>query len=468
MQVTVETVSKLERKLRIIVPAAEITEKVEVKLKQAAGQARIKGFRPGKVPVREVRRRFGQGILQEVSGEVMQQSFSDAVEQQSLRPAGMPEIDDVVIETGKDLAFSALIEVFPEIKPGAFSEISVVKPVAEVSAEDLEAMIEKLRSQRSSYEPVERVAALEDQVQIDFDGSVDGEAFEGGQGKDHKLVLGSGSMIPGFEDGIVGMGVGEEKAVTVTFPEDYQAEALAGKEAVFQIKVHEVAASVTPELNEEFFKEFGVEEGGLEAFKAEVQSNMEKELKAAVDNKVKTQVMDGLIAVTTTDVPQVLINEECQRMRQEMVQQFGGGQQFDVNMLPLDLFKDQAERRVTLGLIVNAIVEQNSVKADEAAVRSKIEEIASSYEQPEQLINYYYSNEQQLNQVQSLVLEEQIVDLILEEAQVETETVSYEEALKPKEPEEAPESDEPPETMTSDEDGLPEADAEAAVDAPKE
>ena len=225
---------------------------------------------------------------------------------------------------------------------------------------------------------------------------------------------------------------------------------------------------MTPELDEEFFKEFGVEEGGLEAFKAEVQSNMEKELKAAVDNKVKTQVMDGLIAVTTTDVPQVLINEECQRMRQEMVQQFGGGQQFDVNMLPLDLFKDQAERRVTLGLIVNAIVEQNSVKADEAAVRSKIEEIASSYEQPEQLINYYYSNEQQLNQVQSLVLEEQIVDLILEEAQVETETVSYEEALKPKEPEEAPESDEPPETMTSDENGLPEVDAEAAVDAPKE
>jgi len=435
MQVTVETVSKLERKLRITVPAAEITEKVEVKLKQAASQARIKGFRPGKVPVREVRRRFGEGILQEVSGEVMQQSFSDAVMQQSLKPAGTPSIDDVVIETGKDLAFSALIEIFPEVKPGAFSEISVVKPVAEVQPDDLDAMIEKLRSQRSTFQTVERAAALEDQVRIDFSGAVDGEAFDGGQGEDHTLVLGSGSMIPGFEDGIVGMKAGDDKAVTVTFPEDYQAEALAGKEAVFEIKVHEVLESAIPELDDAFFKEFGVEEGGVEAFKLEVQNNMEKELKAAVDNQVKTQVMDGLIAVTSLDVPQALVNDECQRMRQDMVQQFGGGQQFDVNMLPLDLFKDQAERRVSLGLIVNAIVEQKGVTADEALVRAKIEEIASSYEQPEQLINYYYSNEQQLNQVQSLVLEEQIVGLILEEATVETEVMSYEEALKPKAPE---------------------------------
>jgi len=253
MQVTVETVSKLERKLRITVPAAEITEKVEVKLKQAASQARIKGFRPGKVPVREVRRRFGEGILQEVSGEVMQQSFSDAVMQQSLKPAGTPSIDDVVIETGKDLAFSALIEIFPEVKPGAFSEISVVKPVAEVQPDDLDAMIEKLRSQRSTFQTVERAAALEDQVRIDFSGAVDGEAFDGGQGEDHTLVLGSGSMIPGFEDGIVGMKAGDDKAVTVTFPEDYQAEALAGKEAVFEIKVHEVLESAIPELDDAFF-----------------------------------------------------------------------------------------------------------------------------------------------------------------------------------------------------------------------
>jgi trigger factor len=457
MQVTVETVSKLERKMRITVPASEVSEKVEVKIKEAASQVRIKGFRPGKVPIREVRRRFGPGILQEVSSEIMQQSFAAAVDQQSLKPAGMPEIKDVVMELDKDLTFSALIEIFPEIKLGAFGDIKVTKPVADVSPDDLELMIEKLRDQRKSFVVVDRAAALDDQVTIDFAGTVDGEAFDGGQGDDNKLILGSNTMIPGFEDGIVGLTAGKEQDITVTFPDDYQAEDLAGKQAVFAVKVHEVAESTLPELNEDFFKEFGVEDGGMAAFRVEVQNNMEKELKAAVENRVKTQVMDGLILVTPVDSPKALVNDECQRMRQEMVQQFGGGQQFDVNMLPLELFTDQAERRVKLGLIVNAIVEQNNVVSDEVRVRTKIEEIASSYEQPEQLINYYYSNEQQLSQVQSLVLEEQIVSLILDSADIEETRVSYEEALKPAEPEVAE-----PEVAEAE---VAEAEEEAAVSA---
>jgi|TARA_B110000495_G_scaffold202386_1_gene222366 trigger factor len=462
MQVTVETVSKLERKMRITVPASEVSEKVEVKIKEAASQVRIKGFRPGKVPIREVRRRFGPGILQEVSSEIMQQSFAAAVDQQSLKPAGMPEIKDVVMELDKDLTFSALIEIFPEIKLGAFGDIKVTKPVADVLPDDLELMIEKLRDQRKSFVVVDRAAALDDQVTIDFAGTVDGEAFDGGQGDDNKLILGSNTMIPGFEDGIVGLTAGKEQDITVTFPDDYQAEDLAGKQAVFAVKVHEVAESTLPELNEDFFKEFGVEDGGMAAFRVEVQNNMEKELKAAVENRVKTQVMDGLILVTPVDSPKALVNDECQRMRQEMVQQFGGGQQFDVNMLPLELFTDQAERRVKLGLIVNAIVEQNNVVSDEARVRTKIEEIASSYEQPEQLINYYYSNEQQLSQVQSLVLEEQIVSLILDSADIEETRVSYEEALKPAEPEVAE-----PEVAEAEvaEAEVAEAEEEAAVSA---
>jgi trigger factor len=462
MQVTVETVSKLERKMRITVPASEVSEKVEVKIKEAASQVRIKGFRPGKVPIREVRRRFGPGILQEVSSEIMQQSFAAAVDQQSLKPAGMPEIKDVVMELDKDLTFSALIEIFPEIKLGAFGDIKVTKPVADVSPDDLELMIEKLRDQRKSFVVVDRAAALDDQVTIDFAGTVDGEAFDGGQGDDNKLILGSNTMIPGFEDGIVGLTAGKEQDITVTFPDDYQAEDLAGKQAVFAVKVHEVAESTLPELNEDFFKEFGVEDGGMAAFRVEVQNNMEKELKAAVENRVKTQVMDGLILVTPVDSPKALVNDECQRMRQEMVQQFGGGQQFDVNMLPLELFTDQAERRVKLGLIVNAIVEQNNVVSDEARVRTKIEEIASSYEQPEQLINYYYSNEQQLSQVQSLVLEEQIVSLILDSADIEETRVSYEEALKPAEPQIAEPEVAEPEVAEPE---VAEAEEEAAVSA---
>ena len=463
MQVTVETVSKLERKLRITVPSEQIDGKVEEKIKQAAAQARIKGFRPGKVPVREVRRRFGAGILQEVSGEVMQQSFSEAVTQQDLKPAGMPAIDDVVMETGKDLSFSALIEIFPEVKPGQFGEISITRPVAEVMATDLDAMIDKLREQRKKFESVDRPAAEEDQVTIDFTGTVDGEAFEGGQGEGHQLVLGSGSMIPGFEAGIVGLSASESKDVSVTFPEDYQAEDLAGKDAVFSIIVHQVEASVLPELDDEFYKEFGVEAGGMEAFKVEVQNNMEKELKAAVDNRVKTQVMDGLVEVTSLDVPKALIDDECERMRQDMMRQFGGGQQIDPNMLPLELFSDQADRRVRLGLIVNAIVEQENVVTDEDAVRAKIEEIASSYEEPEQLINYYYSNEQQLNQVQSLVLEEQIVALVLASAQVIDEPVSYDEAIKPPAPESSDEDD-ANQTSDADADLAPEPDQSAETD----
>ncbi|MFB0906066.1 MAG: trigger factor, partial [Pseudomonadales bacterium] len=373
-----------------------------------------------------------------------------------------PEIKDVVMELDKDLTFSALIEIFPEIKLGAFGDIKVTKPVADVSPDDLELMIEKLRDQRKSFVVVDRAAALDDQVTIDFAGTVDGEAFDGGQGDDNKLILGSNTMIPGFEDGIVGLTAGKEQDITVTFPDDYQAEDLAGKQAVFAVKVHEVAESTLPELNEDFFKEFGVEDGGMAAFRVEVQNNMEKELKAAVENRVKTQVMDGLILVTPVDSPKALVNDECQRMRQEMVQQFGGGQQFDVNMLPLELFTDQAERRVKLGLIVNAIVEQNNVVSDEARVRTKIEEIASSYEQPEQLINYYYSNEQQLSQVQSLVLEEQIVSLILDSADIEETRVSYEEALKPAEPEVAE-----PEVAEAEvaEAEVAEAEEEAAVSA---
>ena len=280
---------------------------------------------------------------------------------------------------------------------------------------------------------VDRAAAVEDQVNIDYSGSVDGEDFEGGQADGSDIVIGSGSMIPGFEEGLTGLSAGDETALDVTFPEDYQKEELAGKQAVFKIKVNKVEESQLPEVDQSFFKEFGVEEGDLEAFRVEVRANMEKELKAAVDNKVKSQIMDGLVDSTEISVPKALVNDEIDRMRQDMVRQFGGGQQFDASMLPAELFEDQSIRRVQLGLIVNAIVEKNNMVVDADRVREKIEEIASSYEQPEQLVNYYYSNEEQLKQVQSLVMEEQVVESILSEAEVTDQEMPYEEAIKPPE-----------------------------------
>ena len=449
MEITVESVSNLERKMTVTVPASEITPKVEERIKRAASQARIKGFRPGKVPVREVRRRFGEGILQEVASEVMQESYSNAITEETLKPAGMPKIDDVVIEADKDLSFSATFEVMPDVVPGDVSSVTVSQPKAEVIASDLDAMVEKLREQRKEYQAVERPAENDDQVTIDFKGTKDGEAFDGGAGEDHQLILGSGSMIPGFEDGIVGMAVGEEKALSLTFPEQYHAEALAGADVEFVVSLKGVAEATLPTLDDEFFELFNVEAGGEEAFRAEVQKNMEKELQSAIDNRVKSQVMDGLLEVTEVDVPKALVDDECGRMRQNMVQQFGGGQQFDENMLPKELFAEEAEKRVRLGLIVNAVVETESIEADADRVREKIEDIASSYEQPEQLINYYYSNEQALSQVQGLVLEEQVVATLLEKMTVETVEMSYEDAIQPPPP--------PAEETSDDESGVDDA-----------
>ena len=431
MQVTLETTSGLKRRMRISVPAEQFESKVEGKLKEAAGQVKIKGFGPGKVPMREVRRRFAEGIRQEVSSELMQASFTDAIRQESLAPAGMPQIQDVVSEAGKDFEFTAEFEVFPEIELADFGLISVERPVAEITETDIDAMIETLREQRKAFADVTRASQVGDQLNIDFEGFVDDEAFEGGKAEGSELVLGSNSMIPGFEDGLVGSSAGDEKDITVTFPEAYQAEALAGKEALFKIKVNAVAEPALPALDEAFFEQFGVKEGGLQAFRVEVRSNMEKELAAVIKSKVKNQVLDGLAETNLVDVPQALVDSEVDRMRQEAVQQFGGSQKIDPSILPAEMFTAQATKRVQLGLMVNAIVEQKTLNVDHERVKQMIDTMASSYEDPEEVINYYYANEQQLNQIQNLVLEDQVIDSVLAGASVVEKTMGYEEAIKP-------------------------------------
>lgn len=435
MQVTLETTSGLERRMRISVPGEELETRVAEKLKQTAGQVRIKGFRPGKVPLREVKRRFGDGIRQEVGSEMMQSSFAEAVQQESVSPAGMPQIEDVKIEAGSDLEFTAVFEVFPEIELAGFDGIEIEKPVAQVTPEAIDTMIENLRSQRAEFVEVDRASQDGDQVNIDFAGTVDGEAFEGGTAEGSDVVLGSGSMIPGFEEGIVGMKAGDRKDVEVTFPEEYQAKDLAGKDAVFAITVNKVSESQEPELDDEFFKLFGVEEGGMDAFRNEVSANMEKELGNAIKNKVKNQALDGLQNANEISLPKALIDQEVQRLKQEAVQQFGGGQaNIDLSMLPDEMFSAQAEKRVALGLLVNAIVEQHELKVDDDRVKTMIHDMASSYEEPEQVINFYYNNQQQLAQIQNLVLEDQVIDLIVEGAKVSEVEQSYEDAVKPAAP----------------------------------
>ncbi|MHA6160875.1 trigger factor [Pseudomonas sichuanensis] len=429
MQVSVENTSALERRMTIAVPAERVENEVNKRLQQTARRAKVAGFRPGKVPMSVIRQRFEADARQEAFGDLVQASFYEAIVEQKLNPAGAPAVEPKSFEKGKDLEFVAIFEVFPEFTVSGLESISVERLSAEVADADLDNMLEVLRKQNTRFEAVERAAQNDDQVNIDFVGKIDGEAFAGGSAKGTQLVLGSGRMIPGFEEGLVGAKAGEERVVNVTFPEDYQNLDLAGKAAEFTITVNSVSAPQLPELNEEFFAQFGIKESTLEGFRTEVRKNMERELRQATKTKVKNQVMDGLLAANPIEVPKALLENEVNRLRVQAVQQFGGNIKPD--QLPAELFEEQAKRRVVLGLIVAEVVKQFDLKPDDAKVREMIEEMASAYQEPEQVIAWYYKNDQQLNEVRSVVLEEQVVDTVLQKATVTDKSVSYEEAVKP-------------------------------------
>jgi trigger factor len=431
MQVSVESTSALERRMTIGVPAERIETEVNKRLQQTARRAKVPGFRPGKVPMSVIRQRYEDVARQEALGDLIQATFYEAVVEQKLNPAGAPSVEPKVFEKGKDLEYVATFEVFPEFKVAGFENLAIERLQAEVGEADVDNMLDILRKQNTRFEKVEREAQNGDQLNIDFVGKIDGEAFAGGSAKGTALVLGSGRMIPGFEDALVGVKAGEERVINPTFPADYQNLDLAGKTAEFTVTVNSVSEPKLPELNEEFFAQFGIKEGGLEGFRAEVKKNMERELRQAIKSKVKSQVMDGLLEGNPIEVPKALIDNEVNRLRVQAVQQFGGN--IKPEQLPAELFTEQAKRRVVLGLIVAEVVKQYELKPDEARVRELIQEMASAYQEPEQVVAWYYKNDQQLNEVRSVVLEEQVVDTVLQKAKVTDKAVSYEEAVKPAE-----------------------------------
>ncbi|WP_043316756.1 trigger factor [Microbulbifer sp. HZ11] len=433
MQVSIETTSGLERRLTVNLPAEVVDKEVDKRLQQAAKTVRINGFRKGKVPMKVVRQRFGAGVRQEVLGEVMSRSFYDAVQKEQVKPAGQPSIEAKNVTEGENLEYVATFEVYPEVELADLSEIAVERPVAEVTDADVDNMIDVLRKQQSGWKETKRKAQKGDRVTIDFVGRKDGEEFEGGKAEGQQLVLGSGSMIPGFEDGILGMKPGEEKEVEVTFPEDYQAENLKGAKAVFTIKVTASEKPELPELNDEFFAGYGVEEGGEEKFREEVRGNMQRELKNAALNKVKTQVMDQLFEKHQVEIPAALVAGEVQTLRGQMIQQFGGQIKPEdaAKMLPDTMFEDQAKRRVVLGLVVGEIVKENKLSVDADRVKAKVEELASTYQQPEEVVEYYLNNRELLAGVESVVLEDQVVDFVLDKAKVSDVESSYDDVIKP-------------------------------------
>lgn len=432
MQVSLETTSGLERRLTIGVPAEQVDGEVENRLKQAARTVSLKGFRKGKVPMSVVKQRFGAGVRQEVIGEVISRSFYAAAQQENVKPAGQPAIQPTQLEAGKDLQYTAIFEVYPEVALGDFSAYEITRQKSEVTEADVDNMIEVLRKHQATWSVVERAAANGDQVDINFVGTKDGVEFAGGKADNHKLVLGSNSMIPGFEDGIVELSAGESKTISVTFPEDYQAEELKGAAVEFAITVNSVSEAVLPELKKEFFVKFGVEKGGEKQFRKEVKANMERELSNALKGKVKLQVMDALINSHSVELPKSLVANEVNVLRNQMMQRFGGQQQnFDVkSLLPDTMFEEEAKRRVGLGLIVGEIVKAQKIKPDAKKVRAMVEEIASTYQEPAEVVEYYNSNPELLAGVESAVLEDQVVDYILSLSKVTDVESSYDDVIK--------------------------------------
>lgn len=431
MQVSVEKTEGLERKLTIAIPGDRVDTAVNARLQEAAQTIRLNGFRQGKVPLKVVKNKFGKGVRQEVVGELMNQTYFEAIAQESLKPAGQPRIEPTSMDEGKDVEFVAVFEVYPEIELPDFAAIKAERLVAEVSDDDIDEMIETLRKQRQTWVPVERAAADGDMVNIDYVGKKEGEEFQGGKAAGQNLVLGSERMIPGFEDGVIGKSAGEDFTLQLKFPDDYHSEELAGAEVEFELTLNTVSEQSLPEVNEDFFKSFGVEEGGMEAFREEVSNNMQREMNTASRNKLKTTLMDALISDLEVAIPAALMSNEIHQLKHQTVQQMGGGQGFDPHSMPDDLFREQAKRRVTLGLILGEVISQQSIQADADKVRDAVEEIAATYESPEEVVKWYYSNEEQLQGIESSVIEDQVFDYIIEQAQVSDKEVSYQDVIKP-------------------------------------
>ncbi|MES9936158.1 MAG: trigger factor [Sedimenticola sp.] len=431
MQVSVESSEGLERRMTVELPVEQVNEAVEKRLKEVARTARLDGFRPGKVPMSVVRKRYSAEVRSEVFGDLVQSTYFQALAQEKLQPAGEPVVEPLEKDADQGMGYIATFEVMPEITLQDISDKEIKRPVAEVTDEDFAAMMDKLRNQRTTWNDVDRAAQDGDQVTIDFVGKVDGEAFEGGTANSVPLVLGSSSMIEGFESGLVGAAADEERNLDLQFPEDYRVDSLAGKAATFEVKVTKVAEPVLPEVDDEFAKAFGIAEGGVEALNKEIRSNMERELEDKIRNSLKDQAMEVLLEANPIDVPAVLVKQEAeallQQMRANMAQQ-GHNSEMDI---PVNLFEDQAKRRVTLGLVIGEVIKENNIELDADRVRERVEQFAQSYEKPQEVIDYYYGNKQQLAAIENVVLEDQVVDWVLDQAKVEDAPAAFAELMAP-------------------------------------
>lgn len=431
MQVAVESISGLERRLKVTVPADQVDQEVLTRLKQQTSKVKLKGFRPGKAPLEVVKMQYGDSIRQEVVNDLIRSTFYEAVTQEHLNPAGLPRIEPKQIKPGLPLEYEAVFEIYPVIEFHDIQGAVIEKLQAQISDADLDKVLQKLREQHVAWTEVTRPAQLGDRVVIDFEGTLAGVPFEGGSAKHVALVLGDNKMIPGFEEGLIGVKPNDTLDLNLTFPEQYPHQELAGKLTQFKVTVHQVMEPKLPELDDKFAEQLNVK-GGIEELRSEVRKSMNKELERNTKENLKRQVLKELLKRNSIEVPATLVAAEIGQMQQQIKQRLGIREGQKAPELPQEHFKEQATERVTLGLLLADYINSQQLKVDSARVRSLVEEIASSYDDSAQVINYYYQNKSVLAQIESLVLEELAIEKLLESAAISEKLVSYEEVVNPK------------------------------------
>jgi trigger factor len=421
MQVSVESISKLERRMQVQVPAERVSKEIAARLKNLSRTARLNGFRPGKAPLTVIRRQFGMQVHREVIGELLQSSFAEAVTEKQLSPAGSPRIEPQSMDEGQDLKYVATFEVFPEVTLQPMDSLELERITADVTDSDIDAMIERLRKQQMKYQAVDRAAAIGDKVTIDFVGKIDGVEFAGGKGENVAIVLGEGRMLPELEQGLVGAAAGEHRDISVNFPADYRATELAGKLAMFSTEIKTVEEPVLPELDEEFCKTFGVSEGGIPKLREDVAANMRRELEQNLRNRNKTAVMERLYQANPIDVPNALLESTIRDMQIDTMRRTGAK---DVSQAPpREPLVEPARRRVALGLLLNDVIRREKLVLDPKRANERLDEMVGAYGDAVALKRAYQQNADAMRQVESLALEDQVVDWILAHAKVH-ETVS--------------------------------------------
>lgn len=429
MQVSVEETSELGRKMTVMIAADKIESAIVQRLNSLKGRVKIDGFRPGKVPMNVVKQRYGSQVRQEVMADEMQASYREAILQEKLRPASGPAIEPTQVENGKDVTFIATFDVYPEIKLCEFSGLTVEVPASEVVDQDIEDTIERMSKQRVEWQASAGAAQNEQRVTIDFVGKMDGEEFDGGKAEDFPLVLGEGGMIAGFEENLLGLKVGDNKSFAVTFPEDYGNEKLAGQEATFDVTVKKVEEGTLPEIDAEFVKSFGINDGEAETLKAEIRKSLESELQQQLNSIAKEQVMNCLLENNEVVLPETMVAQEIDALRKQAQENF---KMESDSELPDSLFEEEAKRRVKLGLIIGEIVNEQKMQVDTQLVTQRIQQLAAQYQDPNQVIQYYQSNTQARASVESLVMEDQVVEWILSKVTQNKNKQTFTEVVKPR------------------------------------